>query len=151
MMKRSKDPKIRELAQWFNDSEQAAIDFVLNIIWGGISKDGEITATTADKALKEKERLDKGGQIAPTLPAPETFLDDYRAIIAAIAAPGSSGRALYLQGFLHTADCTSLWLFKGDGVRPSVTIGKEPFLTPELKYDRHNSRYSFCLNSTTKP
>src|SRR6266480_2516608 len=112
-LEKSDDPEVRKYAAWIKDAEKEAVDLILDIITDGVRRDGKITSETAGRI-----RVAQGTSIAKrsnaTSPPVSPFLEQYLDLLRTIVAIGSMRKAIYLQGFLHTSDCSSLWFFESD-------------------------------------
>jgi hypothetical protein len=135
----SSDPRMQEAAKWINDAEKAAVDYVLNIIVGGFQRDGTISKRTADQILQGKEKFkNEGASAVRDSPSATPFLDQYKELLSTIATLGSMRGAIYLQGFLHTPACSSLWRFAGK-VPPALAVIQKPLVgLPYLGYERND-------------
>jgi hypothetical protein len=117
---RSEDPRLRALGGWINDAEQKAIDSILAIITDSVKNEGRITPVTAEKILGVSSQPSDPASV-PAHP-PRTFLEQYLEFFRVVTSFGSLGKAIWLQGFLHSSECSSLWLFE-DKKTPEVRIG----------------------------
>lgn len=107
------DPKLVELSKWVDSAEDRAIELILSIITEGLRTNGHIDSDTAAAALQVRT----AGSVAPldtvqaALSSTSPYLAVYRQVALTVAALASWREAIYLHGFIHTADCASLWVF----------------------------------------
>lgn len=123
VLRQSGTPDLVKLADWLDDAGNAAIKLVADIIAGSMKSSGKITHDAATKLLTVRDQA--AGATATPDEAPvfsaTPFLDQYRDLINYVASVASWKYGLVLRGFLHSADCTSLWIFPTSNV-PDVTI-----------------------------
>ena len=127
-------PDLIEIANWMENAEQAAVKAIMRLIFGSLRTDGKITEQVSTQIVQAKTifsahpgRLKTETQVKSSSP----YLDQYLELLNAIVEVGSWGEALLLQGFIHTAECASLWLFdpeKAPDVHKSIPIAYEPYI-----------------------
>ena len=125
MLERSDNPQLQDLAKWINDAEGRAVDLVLETLARVFKSGGKLDQSTADEIAKIKS-----GQTAlPPAPPYEAwtatapYLVVYARFCAATARLAAWRGAIYLDGFFHSENCTSLWIFESREV-PKIDIAQ---------------------------
>jgi hypothetical protein len=117
----SDDPNLREFAKWIKDAEEQAVNLVVELLGQSFKDNGRIDQSTADQIVAVRNAKEP---VAPPYERWRTqlpFLTEYARITATISTLAAWRRAIYLQGFFHSADQSTLWLFE-DGKTPSIDI-----------------------------
>jgi hypothetical protein len=111
-LRATKRPELEEIAQWIADAEDAAIKTIAKFIAESFKTKGQISEETAKRIVEFKNNLAsrKSGASENEKP-PTSFLEQYLELLNYIAVVGSWGPSLLLKGFIHSADCASLWRF----------------------------------------
>jgi len=123
----SGDPELLEIAKWIEDAEEQAVNLILELLGQGLRSTGTVDKTTAAEILKVR----RSGPQATTDPVSEAlrdsspYLAEYRRLAHTLTTLASWRRGLYVQGFIHRRECTSLWLF-GAGRPPSFGVLQQP-------------------------
>lgn len=129
-----------ELAKWVRDAPRQALKKAVRIVMRALGFKGKVDKETADELAKLKKEVEAKG----TAPEAEEEEDDsalaqYLAALNTIIAAGSQQGYLLLDGFLHTDDCASLWVFDKkkavgkDGIELKIRDfgGSEPYIILE--------------------
>lgn len=113
-------PKLIALADWISDAETTAVKLIAKTISQSIRANGIITNEAERTILDVKN---SPPQISPTdWPNSRTpFLDEYLELLEYIVSVGSRRERLLLQGFIHSSECSTLWIFEGN-VDPHLEI-----------------------------
>lgn len=133
ILENSGNPQLQEFAKWIKDAEGRAVDLVLDVLAKVFKSGGKLDQSTVDEIAKIKS-----GQTAlPAAPAYEAwtvrspYLVEYARFVAATARLAAWRGAIYLDGFFHSAACTSLWVFESREVS-DVEIGLDTGAKAEL-------------------
>jgi len=107
-------PDLIEVANWLDNAEKAAVKAVLKFIGDSLKREGRISDGAASAIVNVKtEYIQSQQSLPPSTPEKSTtpLLDEYLSLLSNIADIASWRSALFLQGFIHSEDCSSLWLF----------------------------------------
>jgi|SRR6266850_403534 len=127
-------PDLIEIAKWIENAEQAAVKAIVRLIGGSFKTDGKITDQVSSQIVQAKATFSAGTdrpKSEPRVKSSSPLLDRYLELLDVIVEVGWWGDALLLQGFIHTAECASLWLFdpeKTPDVHKSIGIPYEPYI-----------------------
>lgn len=114
LLERSNDPDLQEIAKWVKDAEGRVVDLVLDALGQSLKTTGGVDAA---KAQLNQIRSSANGMSTDPLDSWSTttpWLVEQARIVRTIAALAAWRRAIYLKGFFHDANCTSLWHFPTD-------------------------------------
>lgn len=127
VLRSSGRPELVEIATWVEDAEAATVRLIGKVIRSTLATGKPVSAADTQEILNIKGRASSGA--APTeTHSTHPYLDEYLNIIETIAELGSLRPYLLLQGFIHTGDCSSLWVFEMDkaprtAIMTSMTTG----------------------------
>jgi hypothetical protein len=126
-----------ELAKWIRDAPRQALRKAVRIVMRALGFKGKVDKEAADELVK----LQRETQASAQTPEEEVQEDDsalgqYLATLNAVLTAGSQQQYLLLDGFLHTDDCTSLWVFDKEKAASKVDLelkiddfgGTEPYI-----------------------
>jgi hypothetical protein len=111
-LERSTDPELRELAAWIKDAEGRVVDLILDAMGQSLRTTGDIGA--AKEQLQQMHSASQTGAPPDPLNAwlhSAPWLVEQARVVRTVASLAAWRRAIYLKGFFHDADCTSLWHF----------------------------------------
>lgn len=115
-LRASNNPELARIADWVADAETALIKSIAKIIAGSLrSNNGQISEDAARKIVEIKGTAkDISSTPEKNIRSATPFLDQYVELLNYISFVGSWRHSLLLDGFLHSSDCSSLWLFSMD-------------------------------------
>jgi hypothetical protein len=123
ILEKSGNPQLQEFAKWIKDAEGRAVDLVMDVLARVFKSGGKLDQSTVDEIAKIKS----GRTALPAAPPYEAwtetspYLVEYARFVAATARLAAWRGAIYLDGFFHSAACTSLWVFESKEL-PDVDI-----------------------------
>jgi hypothetical protein len=128
-----------ELARWVRDAPRQAIRKVVRIVMRALGFKGKLDKKDADEIAKLKKETEAQPPAPEAEEEDDSALAQYLLALNAVVAAGSGRGYLLLDGFLHTDDCASLWVFnqekaaQKDGIALEISDfgGGAPYIIPD--------------------
>ncbi len=123
-LKASGRADLEEVARWIEDAEAEVVQAIARVLTQSMRGDSIIS----DAAAIEVVRLRGAPSLAhiKTTKSPHPFLDEYLGCLRMIVELGSWGPGLLLQGFVHSSECASYWIFDLSRGDPKFEISGDP-------------------------